>query len=126
MNVKSLLIAGIVLASIAPVAADTIDDKVEYQGKPSNIEISGLRVKERGSLMALQIELTNTSRDNQTAYYRLKWLDESGFQVWDDEAWKPVLLHGKQKHNLQAVAPTTQARDFRIQFNEKDSSESAN
>ncbi len=73
--------------------------------------------RERNGLLNLQIELANSDREPQQAYYRIKWLDETGFQVWDDEAWKPLTIQGSARQNIQASAPTTKARDFRIQFN---------
>ena len=119
MKTRSLFIAGL-LALIAPsvLSADTIGSKVEYQGEPENVQVTGIQARERNGLLALQVELTNKNNDPQRIFYRLKWLDETGFQVWDDEPWKPVLVHGKQKQNLLAVAPTKQARDFRVQFHE--------
>lgn len=117
MKIKPLLMAAALAFASPAVPADTIDSKVEYQGPPRDITVTGLMAKERNGLMALQVELTNKDHKPQQAFYRLKWLDETGFQVWDDEPWKPVLLHGYQKQNLQVVAPTARARDFRVQFN---------
>jgi uncharacterized protein YcfL len=102
----------------APLASSqTIASKVENQGYSRHIKLIGLMARERNGFLSLQIELANSDNETRHAYYRIKWLDEEGFQVWDDEPWKPIQLHGSQKQNLQAVAPTIKARDFRIQFN---------
>lgn len=97
--------------------AQAITDKLEYQGSSKYVVVSGLMARERGGITTLQIELTNPDNLPRKIYWRIKWLDESGFQVWDDEPWKPVLVQGSAKQNLLANSPTVKARDFRIQFN---------
>ena len=104
-------------AAPLPVLAQSISSKVENQGDSRYVKVSGLIAKERNGFLALQIELANTDYDPQRIFWRVKWLDESGFQVWDDEPWKPALIQGSAKQNIQAVAPTPKARDFMIQFN---------
>lgn len=104
-------------AATIPASAQTIASKVEYMGSARYVTISGLMAKESNGFLKLQIELTSDSSKPRRAFWRVKWLDESGFQVWDDEAWKPVTVQGEAKQNLQVVAPTNKARDFRIQFN---------
>ena len=105
------------LAVTTPAAAQSISDKIEHQGSSRYIKVTGLMSKVSNGFIQLQVELSNTDYDPQKAFYRVKWLDESGFQVWDDEPWKPLLIHGNQKHNVQVMSPTNKARDFRIQFN---------
>ena len=105
------------LAVTVPSAAQSISDKIEHQGTSRYIKVTSLMSKVSNGFLQLQLELNNTDYDAQKAFYRVKWLDESGFQVWDDEAWKPLLIHGNQKHNVQIMSPTNKARDFRIQFN---------
>ncbi|MBB5392965.1 MULTISPECIES: YcfL family protein [unclassified Herbaspirillum] len=104
----------------SPAAGQTIASKIETMGEPASLQFTGLRMREQNGLLRVQAELTNQDTAPQSAYYRVQWLDDAGFQVWDDEAWKPVLLHGAQKLTLQIVAPTTRARDFKIQFSATD------
>jgi uncharacterized protein YcfL len=123
MNIKPILtataLAGLVALNMAAspaVAQQTIASKLELQGVPESVSFTGLMMREQNGLLRVQAELTNSDNKQQSAFYRIKWLDETGFQVWDDEPWKPVLLHGEQKLTLQIIAPTTKARDFRIQL----------
>ena len=102
---------------VAPVSNDAIDAKIEHQGESSYVKVVGLAVKERDGFIALQVEVANSDYKPRKIYYRVKWLDESAFQVWDDEPWKPVLIQGSARQNLMATSPTPKARDFRIQFN---------
>jgi hypothetical protein len=119
MKLPSLcLITALTCSALAlPVAAQSIASKVEYMGSARYLTISGLMAKERNGFLMLQIELSSDSSKARRGFWRVKWLDESGFQVWDDEAWKPVTIHGEARQNLQVIAPTNKARDFRIQFN---------
>jgi hypothetical protein len=121
-SLKSLLLSLALLLNVyaLPVLAEPIDAKVEQQGKSSYVKITGLKTAVRDGILALQIELANSDYKPRKIYYRLKWLDDSGFQVWDDEPWKPVLVQGSARQNLQVSSPTVKARDFRIQFNAED------
>jgi len=120
MKLKRALAAALLLClsaapSLAP--AQTIASKVEEQGSADYVEISALKARERNGFLAIEMELTNTDRTPQRVFWRVKWLDDGGFQVWDDEPWKPVLIQGSARQNLRADAPTPKARDFRVQFN---------
>jgi len=101
-------------AVITPSAADSIASKIEAQGEMTYLKVTGLRQAARSGLLAIQAEVTNEKEAQQMLYYRFRWLDASGFSVWDDEAWKPLLSHGKGKQLIQVVAPTPQATDFRL------------
>ena len=122
MNIKHAMRAGALASALAlgmptmPAQAQTIASKIELLGAPASLEFTGLRMREQNGLLNVQAELTNRDNRQHTAYYRVKWMDETGFQVWDDEPWKPLLVNGEQKLTLQMVSPTTKARDFAIQF----------
>lgn len=116
----ALLLAGALLSGSA--GAQTIASKLEHMGESTYVQVAGLMARERNGFLALQMELQNTDNEPRRVFWRVKWLDESGFQVWDDEAWKPLLLQGNTRQNVQAVAPTPKARDFRIQFNAQNNS----
>lgn len=100
--------------------AQTISSKVEEQGIAQYIKIEGLVARQRNGLLRIQATLVNTDNEPRQMYWRVKWLDEDGFQVWDDEAWKPLLIHGSSKKVLDSMAPTPKAVDFRIQMNAVD------
>lgn len=112
ISALSLLAAASLMS--APVAADTIASKIEAQGEMTFLKVTGLRQAVRNGLLAIQAEITNDHYGQQTMHYRFRWLDSSGFSVWEDEPWKPVAFHGKDKHLIQAIAPTPQATDFRL------------
>jgi uncharacterized protein YcfL len=94
----------------------TFDSKLESYGKMLFLEVTDLKEVQRNGLLNIQVEVTNKSRGNQQMFYRFKWLDAAGFVVWEEEPWKPLLIHGEQKHILTVVAPTPKATDFRMQL----------
>jgi uncharacterized protein YcfL len=101
-------------ASVAQ--AQSMADKIDYLGSSRHLQITGLKSKVIDGMLNLSIEVFNSDNEDQQGYYRLDWLDDSGFPVWGEEAWKPILLHGEQKLHLPIVAPTPKARDFKIEF----------
>jgi hypothetical protein len=125
MKLKPLLIAAALslgTLGATPAMAQTIASKIENLGNARYINVTGLMAKERNGFLMLQLELSSTSSYPRQAFYRVKWLDESGFQVWDDEPWKPITIQGEAKQNLQMTAPTPKAKDFKIQFNAEENS----
>lgn len=118
MKLKTLIATSLIaLATLAPVQAQTIASRVESLGEARYVKVTGLMAKERNGFLVLQFELNNTDSSAQKIYWRVKWLDDDGFQVWDDEAWKPMTVHGNARQNVVATAPTPKATDFRIQYN---------
>lgn len=113
---KALAVAGAILC-LSPAFSEGTDSKIQYQGTPKYLTVSGVSVRASGKLLELQFEFKNTSRSDQQGFYRMVWLDESGFSVWGEEPWKPILLHGNQTQLIQVLAPTPGAKDFKIQFN---------
>ena len=110
-------VAALVLASSGVrAAAQTIASKVDYLGTPWYLTVSSLASRERNGFLSLSIEFTNAGRHDEEGFYRLAWFDADGFPVGSEEAWKPILLHGLQKQSVVTVAPTRDARDFKIQF----------
>ncbi len=118
MKLKTLIATSMItLATLAPVQAQTISSRVESLGEARYVKVTGLMAKERNGFLVLQFELNNGDSSAQKIYWRVKWLDDDGFQVWDDEAWKPMTIHGNARQNVVATAPTPKATDFRIQYN---------
>lgn len=122
MNLKILMLTAALTSSFTSLQTfgETIESKIESQGDSSYVKVMSLMSKSRNGFLSLQIEFANSDYKSRNIYYRVKWLDETGFQVWDDETWKPVLIQGSSKQNLQVIAPTMKAKDFRVQFNAED------
>ena len=109
--------AALLVAAIGgPAAAQSIAAKVDYLGTPWYLTVSSLASRERNGLLSLSIEFSNAGRHDEEGFYRIAWFDADGFPVGGEEAWKPILLHGQQKQPIVTIAPTKEARDFKIQF----------
>lgn len=107
---------------LAAAHAETIASKVVQLGQMNQVSVSALRATERNGRLLLQVQFTNASTGYQSLAYRVKWLDQDQFSVWEDEAWKPLMLNGLQSVNVQALAPTRAATDFRIEVHAVDNS----
>ena len=111
------LVAVALLAGCAtpPPAPGSAASKVVTMGQLDDIEIGQMRVARENGFLTVNVALNNTSRSNQTLYYRFAWLGDDGFPVADEESWKALPLYGKQAKFLPAIAPTSAARDFRLE-----------
>lgn len=125
MSLKYFVLTIILLLSVVALPAgalqsnesQSIDSKIENLGSLERVKVVSLLVNERDGFLTVQFEITNSEEKPNKIYYRVKWLDASGFQVWDDEPWKAVLINGGARQNLQVRSPTPKARDFRVQYN---------
>jgi uncharacterized protein YcfL len=93
-----------------------VEPKLEQLGKMEYVRVDGIKQVVRDGLMQLQAELYNEDHRNQKVFWRVRWLDADGLQVWDDEQWKQELIYGNQRRILQITAPTRKATDFRIEL----------
>ena len=119
----AMLTAALALSAAAPgAAAQTIASKLETLGDMTYIRVAALRSTMQNGRLYVQARLQNDSTDRQSLAYRIKWLDDGQFSVWEDEAWKPLLLNGRQALEIQGLSPTTRATDFRIELHAADNS----
>ncbi|MHC6223325.1 YcfL family protein [Pseudomonas sp. X10] len=98
-----------------PPAPGSAASKVLTMGTLSDIDIGPMRVARENGFLTVNVALNNTSRSNQTLFYRFAWLGNDGFPVATEESWKTLTLYGKQASFLPAIAPVPQATDFRIE-----------
>jgi uncharacterized protein YcfL len=94
--------------------------KVERSGKTDDIEVADLRCSERSSLLRIDIDLKNDSKDVRRIAYRFRWLDKEGMRAWDDESWKPLLLYANTNYTVTTLSPSQEATDFRIVLMDQD------
>ena len=114
---SSFMALGLIFASCQPVIAQTKESKVIRSGSTSSLKITDLRAVKRNGLLYVQATFFNDSNFESDFNYRIKWLDDSGFKVADDEVWKPKVVFGGQSFDITAIAPTPQATDFQIDLN---------
>lgn len=99
---------------------DLIKAKVEIAGSLPNVEVVDLRCSERASLLRIDVDLKNESKEVRRIAYRFRWLDKEGMRAWDDESWKPVLLYGNTLYTVTTMSPSQEATDFRVVVMDQD------
>ena len=113
------LIAVVALALLAgcatppPPEPGSAASKVVAMGKLKNIVV---RVARENGFMTVNVQLSNTSFNNKTFYYRFAWLGPEGFPIAEEETWKSQMMYGEQTSFIQAIAPTAKAVDFRLEI----------
>ena len=111
------MIAGAMLLGASLLShAQTIESKIEQMGTPKYLKVTALTARTKNKMLILNVDIKNTDDRDSKAYYRVRWLDEAGDTVWEDEPWKPMLFHGNQNIHLRVTSPTTKAKDFMLEF----------
>ena len=87
------------------------------RGQDYGVKIVDMRAQKRSDILVVQTELQNTEKSDRQVYYRYRWLDASGMQVGDGEAWKPLLIYGEQSQYVRGTAPGMNVVDFRLEMN---------
>jgi len=108
------LLAG--CATPPPPEPGSAASKVVAMGKLKNIVVGAMRVARENGFMTVNAQLSNTSYNNKTFYYRFAWLGPEGFPIGEEETWKSQLMYGEQTSFIQAIAPTPKAVDFRLEI----------
>ena len=99
---------------------DLIKAKLEIAGSLPNLEVVDLRCSERASLLRIDVDLKNESREVRRIAYRFRWLDKEGMRAWDDESWKPLLIYGNTLYTVTTMSPSQEATDFRVVVMDQD------
>ncbi|MCX7079529.1 MAG: YcfL family protein [Pseudomonas sp.] len=116
------IIAVVALALLAgcatppPAEPGSAASKVVSMGKLNNIVVGAMRVARENGFLTVNVQLSNTSFNNKTMYYRFAWLGPEGFPVGEEETWKSLTLYGTQTSFLPAIAPLANAVDFRLEI----------
>lgn len=70
-----------------------------------------------GGLLAVQIELANTTRSLQSFSYKFEWFDDQGMMVAGAASvFIPKQVEGKESIFVSGTAPNERARDFRLKL----------
>lgn len=112
----AISLAGLIAGCNTAQHKPGVEPKLEQLGKMEYVRVDGIKQVVRDGLMLLQAELYNEDAKNQKVFWRVRWLDADGLQVWEDEQWKSELIYGNQRRILQITAPTRKATDFRIEL----------
>ena len=68
-----------------------------------------------------QVTLKNTNRDDYRCQYRFEWRGENGMmQTHQPSPWRPLVLHGREVKDLDAVSLLQDTADFRLTLRRED------
>lgn len=119
MRLKVLAVVALALlagCATPPPEPGSAASKVVSMGKLKNIVVGAMRVARENGFLTVNVQLSNTSYNNKTMYYRFAWLGPEGFPVGEEETWKSLTLYGTQTSFLPTIAPTPKAVDFRLEI----------
>lgn len=106
--------ATLVLLALTACATPRYLSKVEQQGDIAPLKVTDVLMASQNDLLKLNVIVENRDDEPVNYRYRVKWTNVDGFQIWDDEPWKPALIHAREKQVLTLVAPSAKASDFRF------------
>lgn len=86
----------------------------------NDVDVASLRsLSAENGLFRVQAELANRAEEPRQLFYRFRWIDKNGFAAWEDEAWKPLTIYGKQRLLVSTVAPVATAHSYSLELFEK-------
>ena len=72
-----------------------------------------------GDILKIQVHLRNESSFDQNLIYKFEWFDLNGMQIETPlSTWQTKTVQGNETYTLSGVAPTPQAKDFRLKLQE--------
>ena len=93
---------------------DLVKAKVLAEGRRTTIQTTEMRCSKSGDLLRIDANLNNDSRSVKRVAYKFRWIDREGMRAWEEEAWKPLLLHENSNLVINTISPTSKAVDFRL------------
>jgi uncharacterized protein YcfL len=93
---------------------DLVRTKVVPEGRRTTIQATEMRCSQTGELIRIDTNLNNDSRSVKRIAYKFRWIDREGMRAWDEEPWKPLMLHENSNLVINTISPTAKAVDFRL------------
>lgn len=87
-----------------------------------NLElVRDARTRTPEGFLHAQVTLKNTNRHDYSCQYQFMWFDAAGMTMKHARTpWRPLVLHGRETKELDAVAPIQGAEDFRLKIRRAD------
>ena len=93
---------------------DLVKVKTVSEGRRTTIQATELRCSKTGDLMKIDANLNNDSKSVKRIAYKFRWIDREGMRAWEEESWKPLLLHENSNLVVNTISPSSKAADFRL------------
>ncbi|GHG02287.1 YcfL family protein [Thalassotalea marina] len=89
--------------------------KVDNPELAELLTISDVKNRLNNGLLEVNTELSSQYEKSLKLQYQFQWFDPEGFAVEAGKRpWQPLELHGFQSISLQAVAPNSRAKSFKV------------
>ena len=96
---------------------------INNSGLAGDIEITDMKSDIVGSMLMIQASVRSKRSDTTLVQYKFDWFDIQGFEIPANQAWKPLVLNGKETVTIQGVAPAPMARGFKLKIRAQEESE---
>jgi uncharacterized protein YcfL len=93
---------------------DLVKAKTVSEGRRTTVQATEVRCSKTGDLLRIDANLNNDSKSIKRISYKFRWIDREGMRAWDEEAWKPLLMHENSNLVVNTISPTNKAADFRL------------
>ena len=81
----------------------------------NRLSVEALQDKQVGDLLYVQATLENGWKFELDFQYKIKWFDRDGFEVApESQPWRQLVMAGRSRNNVQAVAPNPSAVRYEI------------
>lgn len=119
-SLAAVAVLAAVCGCVSPRTSGVVIEKgriaLEDPAFAANIEVvQDARDRTQGGFLHAQVTLKNTNRTDYECQYRFEWRGANGvMQKHAPAPWRPILLHGRELVELDAVSPVPDTNDFRL------------
>jgi uncharacterized protein YcfL len=75
-----------------------------------------IRTETRDGRLRIQFDLKNTTPGDLQVEWAIHWSDSSGFRIPTNANWRPAIVTGQGFQSVQAVAPTPEAKVWKLEL----------
>ena len=110
------LLSGCFWARTSGVWVESGRINIEDPAFAANIEVvRDVRERTPEGFLHAQVTLQNSNLEDYHCQYRFEWRDENGMiQTLQPSPWRPLVMHGREVVDLDAVSVLQDSADFRL------------
>ena len=105
----------IISALVACKSTPSIEDMTVRMRDTDEVKLTDMRSIMVNNMLKVDVSVEVKSTKKNISY-RFKWLDKNKFQVYGEEAWKPLTIGSGQMGIIQGIAPGPNATDFKLEL----------
>ena len=114
-NIIQLSLLMIISALVACKSTPSIEDMTVRMRDTDEVKLTDMRSIMVNNMLKVDVSVEVKSTKKNISY-RFKWLDKNKFQVYGEEAWKPLTIGSGQMGIIQGIAPGPNATDFKLEL----------